>query len=155
MSEGESSEDKPGSGFLPEGFTRGFGDIFKGASGVAGDKTLFPALTDSAAALARMQESFMETYDLPELYVDTSPRETAEHTARVAEATDTMSALMADLVAATTASLQLSEQARRDNQEAQKTTHRMSVASLWVSIASLAAALGSVVLTVVTIVTGH
>ena len=91
----------------------------------------------------------------PQIIANSPEMRTARQTASMAEALDTMRGQMAALVDATVANVELSREARHDNREAQKATHRMSVASLWVAIGSLALAAVSVVTAIIALTAGR
>lgn len=79
-----------------------------------------------------------------------------DHEARTASATQSMDQRMADLVDAMHRSLVLNQEARDAAARTEVFTRRMSHASLWVSIVSLLAALGSLGVAVLALnITGH
>lgn len=125
-----------------------------GESGRAAYKEMMDqvdALAKASGAVPRWNPLSID----PIVLSDTPQQRTARQTESMAEALDTMRGHMAALVDATTANLQLSREARDDNREAQRSTHRMSVASLWVSIGSGVAALGSLIVSVIALLVAH
>jgi hypothetical protein len=117
--------------------------------------TRFPDLADlpdNNPAHMTIQDMLKSIPPAPPVYV---PPALPDHNRRTAQNTSAMAMETQRLVNLTEASLALSQQMRDDTEKAQKDTHRMSVASLWVSAGSLALAAVSVVTAIIALVDTH
>lgn len=122
--------------------TGGFRDIFSGmgsgARGLLGTiQPVDPLIDNEAARRALILDNIQDQFETIEL--DDSPQRTAEHTEAMANYTS-------QLLEAMRQSVKLNEETRQANQRTEIFTRRMTVASFIVSLASLGAAVASMIL---------